>query len=555
MRLTFAAPEGSELELGSPVPSPDGSRIAFIARDRDGQQTVWIRPLGSLSAQKLAGTEGVGNVVFWSPDGAWIGFSAAGKLKRIAASGGPVLNISTINNLLGATWAPDNTIVLAPSNRTVLHRVPAAGGTPEPLTTLNAERHENSHRWPQFLPDGRRFVFTARSDQLANNLIYVGSLDSKEVKPLVAAQSSSVYVSPGILLYVRERTLMAQRVDPSSLSLLDDPVVVAADVAHSTASSRAFFGASSDGAVISYEPPTPERSTLTWYTRAGQALGAVGPERPYVDVQLSPDGRLAAVVIIDEDSGNRDIWLLTLANGTMSRFTTNPANDWQMTWSPDGRRIAFASDRNGRSSVYVKAIDGVDEELLVQIPERGVFPKSWSNDGKVMTLGVDTPGGLPKLWAMPLDGARKPFPLGSDEGPTRENEIQLSANGRWIVFESNQTGVNEIFLAPFPNGRRRQLSSGGGINPRWGPRDREVYYVAPNGSIMVVGFDGAEMEPTAPKPLLQTCPLATPPASAGTHQYDVTRDGARFLVRCIAAGSNPTQIVVAADALSAINKR
>ena len=551
-RLAFSAPEGVVLDVGPPVPSPDGTRIAFAARDREGQRTLWIRTIASLSAQRLAGTEGVaGNAVFWSPDSAWVGFAAGGKLKKISANGGPALNICSINSLLGATWSADNTILLAPANRTTLFRVAASGGTPEPLTALNAQRRENSHRWPHFLPDGRHFLFTARSDVLENNFIYVGSLDAKEIKPLIAAQSPGIYVSPGWLLYVREQTLMAQHLDLQALALTGEPVVVAAAVGHNTPSSQAFFGASNNGAVIAFEPAAPARSSLTWYNRAGESIATVGPERSYGDLQLSPDGRMAAVVVTDQNSGNRDIWLMTLANGTVSPFTSNAANDWQMTWSRDSRRLAFASDRNGRSSVYVKSIDGGPEELLLQIPERGVFPKSWSMDGHTMLLGVDTTSGIPKLWAMALDGTRKPFPVAGDEGPARENEAQISASGRWIIFESNQTGSTEVFLSPFPTGGRRQLSTAGGIGPRWGPGDREAYYLAPDGTIMVVGF-GADMAASAPRPLLRPCQLTVPPASGGQHLFDVTSDGTRFLVVCAAPGSNPTQVIVAIDALPAM---
>jgi hypothetical protein len=181
-QFTFAAPAGETLEIMPTVPSPDGTRIAFISRSASGERALWVRRLDSTVVQRIAGSEEAAGPPFWSPDGRFVGFFAQGKLKKVDPSGGPALNICAIQSNLGATWNTDNVIVLAPFNRTALQRVSAAGGTPEPITMLDANRRENSHRWPQFLPDGRHFLFTARSDVKENNLIYVGALDSKEIK-------------------------------------------------------------------------------------------------------------------------------------------------------------------------------------------------------------------------------------------------------------------------------------------------------------------------------------------------------------------------------------
>ena len=402
-------------------------------------RAVWIRRVDSVTAHRLAGTEDVVGPTFWSPDGRFLGFFAQGKLKRIDPSGGPALNIATIQANFGATWGADNVIVVAPVNRTVLHRVPAAGGTPEPITTLNAERKENSHRWPHFLPDGRHFLFTARSDVKENNLIYVGSVDSKDIKALVAAQSNAVYVSPGYLVYARDATLMAQRFDVATLSLVGEAMPVAASVGHNTASSSAAFGASADGSVLAYRPAITRGSLVAWYDRSGRPGSPLGPERAYSEVRLAPNEKLATVVIADPDSGNRDIWLLELTSGSLTRVTTNPANDWQVAWAPDSRQIAFASDRNGLSSVYRKAIDAVDEELLLRMPGRGAFPKDWSADGRLLTLGIDSGTELAAIWALPLVGDRTPFPLG--RSGVREYDPRLSPDGRLIAFESDESGA------------------------------------------------------------------------------------------------------------------
>ena len=276
-QFTFAAPDGEKLDMGAPVPSPDGSRIAFIATSASGGRALWIRRVDAVAAQRLAGTEEVDGPPFWSPDSRFLGFFAQSKLKKIDPSGGPALNIGSVQANLGATWSANNVIVVAPFNRTVLHRVPAAGGALEPITTLNVERKENSHRWPHFLPDGRHFLFTARSDVKENNLIYVGSLDSKDVTRLVAAQSNAVYVGAGYLLYAQDSSLMAQRFDPATLSMAGEPVVVAASVNHITPSSSAAFGASADGSVLTYRPAGNRAGRMIWFDRAGQAGGGHRP--------------------------------------------------------------------------------------------------------------------------------------------------------------------------------------------------------------------------------------------------------------------------------------
>ena len=349
-QFMFAAPDGHTLDVSRPAPSPDGSRIAFVAIDASGTPSIWMRSLGAIAPQPIAGTQGVLSPIFWSPDGRWLGFFAEGRLKKVEAAGGPVLNIATIANSLGAAWGADNVIIVAPANRTVLHRVSAAGGTPEPITTLNTDRKENSHRWPRFLPDGRHFLFTARSDVKENTTIYVGSIDSREITSLGAAQSNADYAAPGYLLYAQEGTVMARRFDARTLSLSGEAFPVAANVIHTTPSASAFFDVSADGSVLAYEADVRLLATLTWFDRAGRTLGTVGPDKNYTEVRLSPDGRLAAVVIPDPDSGNRDIWLADVRSGALTRFTSTPANDWQVAWSRDGRVLAFASDRNGQSS-------------------------------------------------------------------------------------------------------------------------------------------------------------------------------------------------------------
>ena len=545
-QFEVGVPPGVHLQMASPASSPDGRRVAFTVTTVTGARAVWIRSLQSVVAQPLAGTDGATGQVFWSPDGVWLAFFADGKLKKIEATGGPALTICAMAANLGGTWNRDNVIVFAPVNRTVLHKVPAAGGTPEPITTLSTERKENSHRWPHFLPDGRHFLFTARSDVKEHNRIYVGSLDSREVVPVVAAQSGARYAG-GYIFFARDATLMAQRFDVRALTVSGDPFAIAGGVDHITASSEGSFDAAADGSVVTYLAAVDHSQALTWFDRDGNQRATVGPRKEYQDVRLSPDGRRAAVVVPDPDSGNRDVWLLELATGNLTRFTSNPANDWQMVWSADGRDIAFASDRNGRSSVYRKPVDGGDEELLLRLPDRGVFPKDFSPDGLTLALGIDSVAGISGTWAMRLVGDRAPFPLGHPG--SRENEVRFRNDGRWYAFESMESGASEIYLSMIGKSARSRVSNGGGVLPRWRSDGLELYYAAPNGDLMVVPVGGAEpAEPAAPVTLFSPCNgtvAGTRPQ--GGSLYDVTRDGSRFLVACPSATSST--IVVSVDGM------
>ena len=542
-RFTLAAPEGTQIDAGAgaPVPSPDGTRIVFAARSSSEERSLWVRALDSAAAQPLAGTTNVGGPPFWSPDGQWVGFFADGRLKKVNAAGGPVLTIAPIRNNMGATWSRDNVVIVAPVNRTVLHRVPAGGGTPEPITSLSVERRENSHRWPHALPDGRHFLFTARSDVKENNMIYLGSLDSKEVTPLFSAQSPAVYAAPGYILYAQEGTLMARPVDPATFKLAGEAFPVAENVSHNTPSSAASFSASADGSVLAYLTNVRRETTLTWFDRAGRSIGTIGPDREFTDVRISPDGKMAAVVVPDPDSGNRDIWLLDLASGTLSRFTSNPANDWQMAWSPDGKRIAFASDRNGRSTVWIKPVDGGEEELLLRVQDRGAFPKDFSRDGRFLALDIDTVGGVAGLWAMPLEGDRTPFSL--SDVTVRENNLTFMPGGPWVAFESAQSGDDEIYIAPFPKGGRRRVSSGGGTLPQWKADGKELYFVAANDDIMAATIRADQaLDVGSPERVVHFC--GDGPGVQG-RAYDVTPDGARFLMPCGRPGANAPAISVA----------
>jgi Tol biopolymer transport system component len=547
MHLTLSAPVDQALELSPAVPSPDGTRIAFVARQASGERALWIRRLDSARLQRITGSEGASGAPLWSPDGRFVAFFARGNLKKADPSTDSTVNICPMQANLGATWNADNVIVLAPVNRTVLHRVPADGGALQPITKLDASRRENSHRFPQFLPDGRHFLFTARSDVLENNIIYVGSLDSPDVRPLVAAQSNGLYAPPGYLLFAQEGTLMARRFDPRTLELSGEKITIATHIAHARPSSSAIFAVSADGTVLTYIPEVNRLGRLTWFDRKGAAVRTIGPETEYTEIRIAPDERQASVVIPDAASGNRDIWLVEFAGGSLRRVTSHPATDWQSAWAPDSRQIAFASDRDGKSSVYRKTIDDETEEVLLRMPDTGVFPKDWSRDGRFIILFVEVGIGSGDIWALPLAGDRKPFPV--LQTSFRENEPRLSPDGRWIAYESNESGVDEIYVKPLTGPGKRRLSTEGGHSPRWRRDGRELFYTTDTGEVMSVAINGTDalVPASPPTRLFRPCPTTSTARLASLQPgltFDSAADGRQFLLSCAGPDATPSSVGV-----------
>ena len=344
---------------GSFAVSPDGRRVVLRVNS-EGKVLLWVRALDSLTMQPLAGTED-GSFPFWSPDSRFIGFFSRGKLKKIEVTGGPAQTLCDAPDPRGGTWNADGVIVFAPKAADVLYRVPAAGGAPVPLTTLDAARKEISHYHPRFLPDGRHFLYLANSSQRESAGIYVGSLDKQETKLLVNTDVSADYAPPGYLLFLRERTLMAQGFDADKLELKGEPFSVAEQVDRLGGGARfALFSVSQTGVLV-YRSGFSDNAQLTWFDREGKQLGTVGPTGGYNSPWLSPDEKRVAFGRVEPQGGGSDIWLIELARGTLTRFTFDPASDQYPLWSPDGSRIVFGSDRDGVLNLYQKAASGAGQ--------------------------------------------------------------------------------------------------------------------------------------------------------------------------------------------------
>ncbi len=506
--------------------SPDGRRLAFVA-SFEGQESLWVRSLDSLSAQALPGTEGItgASPPFWSPDSRFIGFFAGGKLKKIEASGGPPQALCDSSASRGGTWNREGVIIFGDTSGP-LHRVSAAGGEPVQVLALDESRLETSHRWPHFLPDGRHFLYFVRSGQTESRGVYVGSLDAKETKRLLPTAFNAAYSPPGFLLFMRNETLMAQPFDADKHELTGEPSPVAEHVAYNIGLGRGAFSVSENG-VLAFRSGSGDRDQLLWFDRGGKQTGALGAPGLYFTIWLSPDERQAAVERSDPQTGTPDIWLFDLARGIPSRFTTDPSGDSSPLWSPDGSRIVFSTTREGVRNLYQKiASGGGNEEVLLKSREDKV-PDDWSADGQLIIYHTLNPKTKWDLWVLPMSGDGQPFPFLQTE--FNEHQAQLSPDGKWIAYTSDESGASEVYVQTFPtSGSRVRVSTGGGYQPRWRRDGRELFYIAPDRKLMAVGVrPGAVFEAGVPQTLFGTRVLTL---TEFRNHYAVTADGQRFLI-------------------------
>ncbi len=564
-RFALLPPE--KTALGAVAVSPDGRRVAFTATDASGKTQLWVRALDALAAQTLAGTEGA-SYPFWSPDSRSIGFFAGGTLQKIEASGGPPQTLARAPTGRGAAWSREGVIVFAPSSSGALLQVPAAGGEPKPVTQLDASRQETSHRWPQFLPDGRRFLhFIVSSQQREHWGIYLGSLDSKEEMDskktrLVATDSSAAFAGPatgrGYLLFLRERALMAQRFDPGKLELSGEAFPVAEPVGVETGFWRARFSVSESGVLV-YDSSGGGNRQLVWMDHGGKRLETVGALGAYWQLDLSPDGRRVAAMRSDPQTGDSDIWLFDVARAASSRFTFHPAIEGFPVWSPDGSRIAFYSTRDGPWNLYQKAASGTGEDESLLKTQADKWPTDWSRDGRFLLFGESDAKTRMDLWVLPLtaetkDAGRKPMPFLRTE--FHERNGRFSPDGKWVAYDSNESGRYEVYVREFlpgqpASGGKWPVSTGGGVGPRWRGDGKELFYLAPDRKLMAVEVKaGTRFEAEIPRPLFQTRVFTGAPGAG----YAVTGDGQRFLILSEAEGAAGEPATVFLNWPAALNK-
>jgi len=422
---------------------------------------------------------------------------------------------------------------------------------------LDPSRGEDGHRWPFFLPDGRQFLYMVASfsslGQKEKIGIYAGSLDSKEDKFLLRANSSMAYAPQGFLLFSREGSLIAQPFDAKGLRLTGDPLPVVEQIQYFPQTYSALFSVSENG-VLLYQPRSASGiAQLAWFDRSGKQTGSLGTPGDQSNPRISPDGKRVALDIIDPQTGNMDIWIYESSGGIATRLTSDPAFDALPSWSPDGRQIVFNSTRKGYSDLYQKVSSGAGEETILQselgrtkYPELGrtKYPTDWSRDGQfILYQAVDATTNL-ELWVLPTGGSRKPIPFikttfGVSHG-------QFSPDGRWVAYASNESGKWEIYVAAFPGrGGNWKVSTAGGSEPRWRRDGKELFYLAPDGALMAVEVkEGPTFDAGVAKPLFQT-QVRQQVSSVDLFSYDVSADGQRFLVNTdVGDVTSPTLTIV-----------
>jgi serine/threonine protein kinase len=522
--------------------SPDGHSLAFVASSRDGNDALWIRSLDSLDARQLPGTDG-GAQPFWSSDSRFLAFGVVGAmdtLRKLNVASGSSQAISGSRAAPGA-WN-DEGVILFPGGRErggVLYQIPAAGGSPAPVTSLDEARAETNHNWPLFLPDGRHFIFLSRSARLEHDgVTYVGSLDSADRVRLIRADSHAVYAPQGYLLFLQVNTLVAQAFDPATLRLTGEPVPIAEQVERTPGTLRGAFSISRTG-VLAYRPIGETR--LAWYDRAGRQLQSVGPPGPYSNPALSPDEQQIAVGRLDFDTGASNIWVIDLARGGLASQLTFDASPEEMPlWSPDGSHIVYRS----RMSLYQKAATGIGKPEV--LPVRGGTALDWFRDDRSLLYYARSPNGEFDLWMLPSTADRTP--VGVLRTTFQEGYARLSPDGRWMAYVSDESGRNEVYVRAFPSGDgKRQVSTQGGLEPMWRGDAKEMFYLAPDRSLMsVVVRGGTTFEANPPTRLFETRMSVVSNPSYTRNQYVVSADGQRFLINQPDAGTplSPITVVV-----------
>jgi eukaryotic-like serine/threonine-protein kinase len=506
-----------------------------------------VRALDSLAADALPGTEGA-SYPFWSPDSQFVGFFAQRKLKKVEATGGPVQTLCDAVLPRGGTWNRADVILFSADAGQQLFRVPAAGGqaTPVALDQPNRESHS-----PDFLPDGRHFVYHARRQKPG---IYLASLDSRDTKLLATGYMAVDYAAPGYLLLLAggpqsetAGTLVAQRFDTRELQLVGEPIPIAEQVAIRPQFSRGVFSTSENGKLV-YGTSRQQVTQLIWRDREGKQLGTVAKPGRYERAALSADEKTVAAEIIDRHVQTPDIWLIETTRGVTSRFTSDAGAERMPLWSPDGSRIVFSSPREGNPpNLFQKTSSGAGAEELLFRSDLIIQPTDWSRDGRFIVYARRDPKTQWDLWVVPAT----PIPANGDRKPVlylqtqfNEHAGHFSADGRWMAYSSDESGRWEVYVRAFPSGGARwQISTDGGVEPRWGRDGKELFYVAPDGTLMTVAVQLAEFQASVPRALFKTR-FAAFGADRWRPEYAPAGGGHRFLVNTLVDETEPLPVTI-----------
>ena len=551
VRTNILLPE--KIFLNNAVVSPDGSRVVFSGRDATGKTQLWVRPLDSYASTALAGTDDA-ILPFWSPDGRFIGFFADKKLKRIEASGGSPIALYDVDGLGGA-WAPNGDILFAGPSGPLL-RLPASGGKAEPVTKIDTAKGETAHRYPFLLPDGKHFLFLAMNLAGARgdpaNRVCAGSLDGGPAKPILSTSFNAQFAD-GHILFIRGGdfggSLLAQPFDPVRLEASGQPVTVADQVSlYGDVLGFGDYSVSTNGTLVMDSSLLIRR--LEWFDRKGSMTGTFGEPAAQFSVRISPDGSRIAEGIYDAGTQSTQVWIGDVSRGVRTRLTSGTSSNTQPIWSPDGSKIAFQTDRKHQADVYAMAADGsgTQDAITDELGQR--VPTDWSRDGHILYMDREAAGGrLMQVSVVSAAPPRKPFVLLPRSPKDFGFSVRLSPDNKWVAYDLDESGRPEVYVVSFPDGRgKTQVSTTGGISPKWTRGGKEIVYQDFDGQVMSVDVDTTHgVRAGTPKRLFQL-------PEGSDFGWDVTADGERFLVNAPVIKSSSVPLNVVVNWTAALNK-
>ena len=545
VRFTVTAPE----KAGNPTfltLSPDGRHLAFSADNR-----IYVRAIDQLDARALNGAEGTG-WPFWSPDGRYLAFASGGKLKKIDINGGPPLTLCGVNTIFPGAWGPDGTILIGQLGDGI-YRVPASGGTLTRVTKVDPSRGESRHTFPQFLPDGRRFLYVAASVTVEKNMLYAASLDSDSRTQIMPAESNVAFVpsqprsSHGYLVFARQTTLLARPFDASALRPTGEPFPIAESVTMAPPTigaslQSAYFTVATAGSSLAWSPAGARERHLTWFDRSGRQGSPLGAPAIINSIRLFRDSDRAVASIDDPANGTRDLWVLDADRGTTSRLTFDHAGADNPVLSPDGSRVAFNATNGKVLNLFQQSTTGAGRPELLLESDQNKLPTDWSADGRYLVYHVLPLNGKYEIWAVsnPAGPAtdRKVLPV--IRTPADTTYARISPDGKWVAYQSDESGRYEIYVQPFrpgePPSAKWQISTSGGARPHWRRDGKEICFFSVDKMMAVEAKTTGEiLQPGLPKPLF--------PLAAG-FAIDMSGDGQRFLIGFGGPQPNTRPIIV-----------
>jgi Tol biopolymer transport system component len=528
---------GRTADMTWPRLSPDGRWVAFQAVDTSGQTTIWVRPLDAIDARPVNGTEGAQRP-FWSPDSRFIGFFADQKLKKVPVDGGPVQLIAQAGGADG-TWGARNVILYDNTQTDSVMQVPASGGVPKPASSFDRKEGESGHAWPQFLPDGKHFLFVSYGATDSDVRLKVGELGSFKSKVVLPTGSRGEYAPPGRLVYVLDNNLVSQPFDLGRLQTSGEPVPIAERV--NLLGGRENFSTSQVGTIAFQSGGDVPGSELAWIDRAGRRLSVVAPRDAYGDMAFSPDQQQVVVSVINPTNNKNVLWIVDLARGTRARFAAEEFNQVWPVWSPDGQWISYGVDSGGVYQTVRRRADGRGPaEPMGERDKANNTVVSWSPDGRYALSQVRRAG----QWDVDLldlqNGGKRTRFLSSRFD---EQHARVSPDGAWVTYASDEGGRYEVFVTSFPDQTGRwQVSLQGGRGPRWSPDGKEIFFVTGEGRFMAASVSTVPRFHTEePKFLfVPNVPLMGFPQD----RILPSRDGKRFLANLSVVGDKSVPITV-----------